>query len=43
MDLTEVGRDYVDWIHLPQDRGNGKFCEHSDVPSCSIKDMEFLD
>jgi hypothetical protein len=45
MDLQEVGCGYVDWIGLPQDRGQGQLadaCECGNEPSGSITCGEFL-
>jgi protein-tyrosine phosphatase len=40
MDLEEIGRKVVDWIHLAQDRGQAVVCcEHGNEPSGE----EFLD
>jgi hypothetical protein len=36
MDLTEIGRELVEWLHLAQDRRIGTgCCEHGDEPSGS--------
>jgi hypothetical protein len=46
MDLKEIQRVVIDWIHLAQDsdkwRGEG-CCEHGSKQSGSIKSGEFLD
>jgi hypothetical protein len=41
MDLRKIGWEFVDWIHLDQDRA-GSF-EHGNKTSGSIKGGEFLD
>jgi hypothetical protein len=44
MDLSEIGFEDVDWIHLAQDRDKWlNSCEHGDEPSGTIKCGEFLD
>jgi hypothetical protein len=39
MDLKEISRDSVDWIHLAQDRNH----ENDNESSGSVKGEEFLD
>jgi hypothetical protein len=43
MDLKEIGRKGVDWIHLPQDRDGWRVLVNSNETKGSIKDGEFLD
>jgi len=43
IDLQEVGRGYMDWIGLAQDRQLVDACERSNEPSGSVKCGEFLD
>jgi len=44
MDLREIGRDSVDWMHLAEDGGPvvGS-CEHCNEPLGSMKGRKFLD
>jgi len=42
-DLQEVGRGYMDWIGLAQDRQVADGCECGNEPSSSVKCGEFLD
>jgi hypothetical protein len=43
MDLTEIGCDTVDWIHVDHDEVVTGCYEHSNEPSGSIKEGKFLD
>jgi len=43
MDLQEVGRGYMDWIGLAQDRDRWRTVECGNEPSSSVKCGEFLD
>jgi hypothetical protein len=43
MGLREVGREYVDWIHMAQDRDHWAACEHGNEPSVPRKGGGFLD
>jgi hypothetical protein len=44
MNLREIRRDVMDWIHLAQDtRPLASFCEHGNEPSGSIKCFEILE
>jgi hypothetical protein len=39
MELSEMGWEGVDWIHLAQDRD---YCEHGNEPSGCVKGGNFL-
>jgi hypothetical protein len=43
LDLREIWREGVDWMHLTQDRDQWRACEHGKEPSGSRKGGEFLD
>jgi len=46
MNIKEIGRENVNWIHRAQDRvpgGGGGSREHGNEPSGSIKGEKFLD
>jgi hypothetical protein len=44
MQLREIGREGVNWMHLAQDRGPvAGCCDRGSEPSGSIKGKEFLD
>jgi hypothetical protein len=45
IDLIEMGRDCLDWIHLPQERNQFwvDSCVHCNEHLSSIKDDEFLE
>jgi hypothetical protein len=42
-DLSEIGWQSVDWIHLPQDRDKWGAVVNTNESSGSIKGGEFLD
>lgn len=42
MDLSEIGLQDVDWLHLAYDRNVVGCCENGNEPPCFIK-MKFLD
>jgi hypothetical protein len=43
MYFREIGWEGVDWMHLAQDRTNGRTCEYGNEPTDSIRGREFLD
>jgi hypothetical protein len=43
MDLRKLGWEVVDWMHMAQEGPVAGSCKHSNEPSVSIKNREFLD
>jgi hypothetical protein len=42
MYVREIQCEGVDWVELAQAMSNGRFCEHSNKPLCSLKSRELL-